>query len=293
MRVINFGSLNIDHVYSVERFVQSGETLASSDYQQFFGGKGLNQSIALARAGVQVMHAGSVGSDGHNLISTLADNGVDVSLVNEVDGASGHAVIQVDKTGENCIMLFGGANQRTQEQSIFHALDQAQKGDILLLQNEINHLPLIIESASDRKIPIVFNPAPMSDAVLNYPLDKVDYLIFNQTEGEALASQRGTDNILHRLRQEYHRCKLVLTLGSEGVIYQHGEQKIRVDAVPTQAVDTTAAGDTFIGYFLAALSSGGDIDRCLQVACKASSICIQTAGAANSIPYREQLGLIF
>jgi ribokinase len=133
----------------------------------------------------------------------------------------------------------------------------------------------------------------MSDAVLNYPLDKVDYLIFNQTEGEALASQRGTDNILHRLRQEHHRCKLVLTLGSEGVIYQHGEQKIRVDAVPTQAVDTTAAGDTFIGYFLAALSSGGDIDHCLQVACKASSICIQTAGAANSIPYREQLGLIF
>ena len=190
-------------------------------------------------------------------------------------------------------MLFGGANQRNQEQSISHALDQAQNGDILLLQNEINHLHLIIESASDRKIPIVFNPAPMSDAVLNYPLDKVDYLIFNQTEGEALASQRGTDNILHRLRQEYHRCKLVLTLGSEGVIYQHGEQKTRVDAVPTQAVDTTAAGDTFIGYFLAALSSGGDIDHCLQVACKASSICIQTAGAANSIPYREQLGLIF
>ena len=289
MRVINFGSLNIDHVYSVEHFVKPGETLASREYQQFVGGKGLNQSIALARAGARVSHAGSIGADGAMLRNVLIDDGVDVSFVFEVDKPSGHAIIQVDSSGENCILLHGGANQYNSPEMISSVFDGANAGDIVLLQNEINDLTAIINQATEKGLTVVFNPAPMSPDVLEYPLNNVDYLILNQTEAASLASEEKVPEVLQTLGEKYTNCKIILTLGAEGAIYQDRGQTICVDAFPTKPVDTTGAGDTFIGYFLAELSRGAGVERCLTVACEASSICIRRLGASNSIPHRREL----
>ena len=147
MKIINFGSINIDHVYGVEHFVRPGETLESESYSVFSGGKGANQSIALARAGAEVLHAGKVGADGGWLKTKLRDNGVDVSLVETVDLPTGHAVIQVNSEGENAIIIHGGANRTFSSADIDKVLESAEAGDYLLLQNEINAVEKVLEKA--------------------------------------------------------------------------------------------------------------------------------------------------
>ena len=173
MKVLNFGSLNIDHVYRVEHFMQPGATQSSLGYARFPGGKGLNQSIALACAGARVYHAGCIGADGEFLRGLLAEKGVDTRFVRTAAQPTGHAVIQVDRRGQNCILLFGGANQCVDEAQIDAVLDGFAANDILLLQNEINALGSIMDKAYDRGMRIVLNPSPMEDALLALPLHKV------------------------------------------------------------------------------------------------------------------------
>ena len=144
MAIINLGSLAIDHVYRVDHIAGAGETLAAQDYQVFPGGKGLNQSLAAARAGAVVRHAGLIGSDGELLRRTLADGGVDVSLLAERNGASGHALIQVDASGANSIVISGGTNRQFTHTDIDHVLEQIDRDDWLLLQNEINDLDYVL-----------------------------------------------------------------------------------------------------------------------------------------------------
>lgn len=287
MKIINFGSINIDHVYAVEHFVRPGETLESESYALFSGGKGANQSIALARAGAEVIHAGKVGADGGWLKTKLRDNGVDVSLVESVSAPTGHAVIQVNREGENAIIIHGGANRSVSETNIEKVLERAEKGDCLLLQNEINAVDKILAKAKD--LTVVFNPAPMSDDVKDYPLECVDIFIVNEVEGEALSGQREPGLILDAMLELYPKSRTVLTLGKAGVIYADGEQRINVPALQVEAVDTTGAGDTFIGYFLAELSRGSEIETCLQMGVKASALCVAQKGAADSIPTLEEV----
>jgi len=138
MRILNFGSLNIDHVYSVDHFVRPGETLGTAVYQVFPGGKGANQSTAAAYAGAQVAHAGKLGTDGAWYRDRLKECGVDVTFTEVVEGASGHAIIQVNKAGENAILLFGGANQQVTEADAERVIATFGHGDFLLMQNEIS-----------------------------------------------------------------------------------------------------------------------------------------------------------
>ena len=171
MKVLNFGSLNIDFVYRVRDFVRPGETISAASFARFPGGKGLNQSIALARAGARVLHAGAVGTDGGFLVDLLRENGVDCSLVAVIDDTpTGHAVIQVADSGENSIVLYPGANHRIADELIDRALALTAPGDILLLQNEISAMPEIMRRAAERNLRIFFNPAPMTGAVAAYPL---------------------------------------------------------------------------------------------------------------------------
>lgn len=277
MKVINFGSLNIDFVYRVHEFVRPGETLQALSFSRFAGGKGLNQSIALARAGAQTLHAGAVGRDGAFLLETLRENGVDCSaVVCDALESTGHAVIQVTDSGENAIVLFPGANHRITREAIGENLAAAEANDILLLQNEISAIPEIMHEAARRKMRIFFNPAPMSAAVAAYPLELVDTLIVNETEWEAL--------------KEHHipgKVNVLKTLGSRGAVYNDTCHVAahRVDKV----TDTTAAGDTFIGYFIAELLAGQDIRHAMETASAAAAWCIQRAGAAVSIPRRSDI----
>ncbi len=289
MKLLNFGSINIDHVYEVEHFVRPGETLRSRSYQLFSGGKGANQSIALSRAGVPVSHAGKIGKDGLWLKNKLQECGVDTELIKISNEPTGHAVIQVNSEGENAIIIHGGANENFTDEEIRATLEQGKDGDFLLLQNEINSLAKILKLGKDKGFRIVFNPAPMSEGVKDYPLECVDIFIINETEGEMLTGECDPEKIVLRMQALYPHSTTVLTLGKEGVIYKDKEAGIKMDALKVEAIDTTGAGDTFIGYFVAGLAQGENIETCLQMGIKASALCVGRQGAADSIPTREEV----
>lgn len=290
MRVLNFGSLNIDHVYSVQHVVRPGETIHCRQYRQFCGGKGLNQSIALALAGAETFHAGKIGPDGAFLKERLAAAGVHTEHVITIpDEVTGRAIIQVDEKGQNAIFLYGGANLRFLEEDVAQALSGFSSDDCLLVQNEVSRIPDMIHQAKERNMTVFFNPAPANAGVLAYPLHEVDYFIINEIEGAELTDKTGPDDIVGEMRRKFPQAAVILTLGENGVIYADSDQVIRMPAEKTTPVDTTAAGDTFVGYFIAGWSSRNPIDQCLSTACKASAICVTRPGAADSIPTRAEV----
>ena len=284
MKVINFGSINIDHVYQVEHFVQPGETLASRDYQRLLGGKGANQSIALAKAGASVQHVGLLNEADQSMKASLEQSGVDCSLINFTDTASGHAIIQVDSSGENSIILFAGANHQLSDEIIEQALSGCSAGDWVLLQNETNGIADIISKAKQRNLKVAFNPAPMTDSVKQLPLEKLDLLIVNETEAEALSGASNLTDIQKWCRAELPNTDTILTLGAKGAKLLSQNSEYQAQAFPVDAVDTTAAGDTFIGYFLWAYINDTTPEAALQNACAASAVAVTRAGAAQSIP---------
>lgn len=288
-RVTNLGSCCIDNVYQVPHFVQPGETLPCLGFDIFPGGKGLNQSIALARAGADVRHAGRVGRDGEWLKSLLIDAGVDTGLLQVTDAASGHAVIQIEPGGENAIVTYGGANRDMTADDFAQVIGSCEPGEILLLQNEINDLDAIMAAAKSRDISVVFNAAPMTDDVLALPLGAVSCFIVNELEGEALTGAAQPQQIVDELLARFPRAQVVLTLGKQGVLYGHGDTRIEQPGFAADAVDTTGAGDTFTGYFVAGLAAGDAVRDCLRLACRAAAVSVTRAGAASSIPLRDEL----
>lgn len=290
MKVLNFGSLNIDYVYTVDHMVTAGETLASSGMSVFCGGKGLNQSIALARAGAQVFHAGMIGPEGGSLLEALLASGVDTRFVRTIQEKSGHTIIQVDRAGQNCILLYGGANRKISEDFVDEVLEAFEAGDVILLQNEISCLDVIMDRAYQKQMTIVLNPSPYDGNLDRCDLHKVSLFLLNEIEGQQLTGEREPEAILSRVRQLYPQAEVVLTLGGDGSIYQDQQgRQYRQAIYPVKAVDTTAAGDTFTGYFLAAAVSGASAPERLETAAKAAAIAVSRKGAAASIPRREEV----
>ncbi|MFC1736766.1 ribokinase [Candidatus Hydrogenedentota bacterium] len=289
MKILNFGSLNIDHVYQVDHISAPGETIAANGYEIHGGGKGANQSLALAKGGAEVLHAGNLGKEGEWLRDNLAKAGVNVASVNIVEQPGGHAIIQVDSQGENSIVVFGGANKQITSDEIDKALACLVEGDFLLLQNEINAIAEIMEKASAIAVRICFNPAPMGAEVHDYPLHLVNIFIVNETEAADLSGQADPEDAAAELASKYPESEIVLTLGEKGVLYLHGGNRIEVPAQKVEAVDTTAAGDTFTGFFLAAYSSGMDVQASLERGCRAAAICVTRKGATPSIPLLSEI----
>jgi ribokinase len=289
MRILNFGSLNIDYVYAVDHFVTEGETISSYGMDKNTGGKGLNQSVAFAKAGAEISHAGCVGEDGGFLVSYLSKTGVDVTNVSIVDTPTGNAIIQVDKNGQNCILLFGGANRVVSEQQIDDVLSKYEKGDLLILQNEISCVDYLIKRASLLGIQVVLNPSPITDELLNYPLDQVDWFIMNEIEGMAITGREQPRDIADEMLRRFPDAKTVLTLGKDGAVYFDSDTYISVPAGKGKPIDTTAAGDTFTGYFFTGISKGKTPLEALEWATKASDITVTRTGAAESIPYAYEI----
>lgn len=289
MRILNFGSLNMDYVYSVEHFVCPGETISSTKLEIFCGGKGLNQSIALARAGVQVSHAGKIGKDGEILTNCLEKEGVDISLIRQSDCPSGHAIIQVDQTGQNCILLYGGANQTVEANEVDAVLSEFRKGDILLLQNEINCMEYIMKKAYEKGMRIALNPSPMNSKIKSYSLEYVTWFILNEIEGTEITGEKEPEAIAGKLLARYPAASVVLTLGKRGVMYKDSHVTFKHGIYNVPVVDTTAAGDTFTGYFLACVTEGLPVDEVLKKASIASSIAVSRMGASDSVPRRREV----
>lgn len=291
MRCLCFGSLNIDRVYTVDHMVRRGETLSSAALHVNCGGKGLNQSVALARAGLPVCHAGRVGPDGAMLTDCLTAAGVDVSCVmRDADTPSGHAIIQVDADGDNCILLYPGANRQITPADAERVLEGFGAGDLLMLQNEISSLDEIIEKAYRRGLRIALNPSPVDDALLHSAaLPLVDWLILNEIEGGQLTGETEPERICDALLHRFPETAVVLTLGKQGAVYADRYLRCWQAAYPVTPVDTTAAGDTFSGYFLAALLEGQTPQQALRLASRAAALTICTPGAAEAIPARTQV----
>lgn len=291
MKILNFGSLNIDIVYEVDHLVRPGETISSKNRRIFAGGKGLNQSIALARAGAFVVHAGAVGAeDGRFLTDILSANEVDTRWIKVLEGEpSGHAIIQVDQSAQNNIILYGGTNQLIEEEQITATLAHFESGDYLVLQNEISNLEKLIDLAHARGMKIILNPSPLDEKIQALDLKKIDYLILNEIEAGDITGETETEAVLLKFRTEYPELKVVLTLGSDGAVYQDQTQRLKQPAFPVEAVDTTAAGDTFTGYFIAAMSRDASIQEALRLASKAASISVTRKGAEASIPRQTEV----
>lgn len=292
MKILNFGSLNIDNVYQVDHFVRKGETISSKSLTLFSGGKGLNQSVALGRAGAKVWHAGSIGKDGLFLLETLRAAGVNVSCVRVLEeGKTGNAIIQNDAEGDNCILLYGGANQGITREQIDETLSHFSAEDFLVLQNEVNELPYLVQKAHEKGMRIVLNPSPMDEKVFEINLSFVDLFLLNELEAAELTRGTGTEpaKMLALLQRKFPSACFVLTLGPQGAYYADAKQTIWQEIYPAKVVDTTAAGDTFTGYFLAAILEGKSVKASLELAAKAAAIAVSRPGAAPSIPKLDEV----
>lgn len=293
MKILSFGSLNIDYVYSVPHFVKKGETLSAKELNVYTGGKGLNQSIALARAGVETYQAGAIGTDGMFLLEQLKEAGVKTDLVKILDDVrTGNAIIQNDDEGDNCIVLFGGANQAITKEQVDEVFKDFTNEDYLLIQNEINELSYIIEKAKEEGMKIILNPSPMNEKIMKLPLDQIDYFILNEIEAMQILEMDKPEEIDGKyiaslLHERFKDATIVLTLGSEGSVCISDDEYVEQSIYKVKAIDTTAAGDTYTGYFIAGILNGKTIKESMDIASKASAIAVTRQGAAPSIPVLE------
>jgi ribokinase len=282
--IFNFGSINVDHVYRVAEMPSPGETLAAGSYQKLLGGKGINQSIAIARAGQAPVHVGAVGSDDGWTMEQVKNFGIDTAHIAQSARPTGHAVIYVDDAGENQIVIFGGANQDLKPVQIEKALKTGTGGDHwVLVQNETNLLTDIVDQAKAAGFRIAYSAAPFVADTVAELIDKIDLLAVNEVEAEATARLLGV------AVSEIAVPELLITRGSKGVeFHSHGEV-YHQPAFQVDVADTTGAGDTFLGSFLAHHCQDIEIAQSLRYASAASALQVTRPGAAIAIPAREEV----
>lgn len=288
-KILNFGSINVDNVFQVEEFVRPGETVESKGLELLPGGKGLNQSVALSRAGAEVYHAGKVGSDGQWLLDLMNDAGVHTEFVAKTGSSTGKAIIQVNRAGQNCIIIHHGANGEITKDDIDSTLEHFAPGDLLLLQNEINNILYLIDKTFEHGMKIAWNPSPLSAEFRNYPLEKISMFLLNEIEGNGLTGETDPEWMAQALLERSPDAKVVLTLGKGGVLYRDAHQSCRHGIYRVPVVDTTGAGDTFTGFFLAGTLRGLPPEEALRIASVASSIEVSRKGAAVAVPTLEEV----
>lgn len=289
MRVLNYGSLNYDYVYEVDHFVNPGETMTSKSMTRFFGGKGLNQSIALKRAGADVYHAGMIGMDGKAFLDLLDENEIPTKYLRMVDDMNGHAIIQVSASGENCILLYEGANGKNTVEQMEQVLKEFEAGDFLLIQNEINGLEDLVKRSYEKEMKIILNPSPYNERLTEEILKRVSIFIMNEVEGAQITGKLKPEEILDEMKHKYPDAAVLLTLGSKGSMYQDAKGRIQCASHKVEVVDTTAAGDTYTGYFVASIQKGLSVEESMKFATKAAAIAVTRKGATPSIPSLQEV----
>ena len=289
MEIVNFGSMNLDYVYTVPDFVRPGETLAAESRAVYCGGKGLNQSVAAARAGAAVRHAGLLGQGGEELRAVLSRSGADTALLADCPLPQGHTVIQVSRTGENCILLYRGSNGAVTAEYIRRTLDQLPAPAYVLTQNETAGLAELLALASAQGHRVCLNASPVDEALLQADLSGLAWLLINRLEGTQLTGAEDPQAILDALEARYPAMGVVLTLGKGGAWCRIGGRQLFQPSFPAQAVDTTGAGDTFTGYFLAMLAREKPLEEALSMAAMAAAIAVTRPGAEPSIPQEAEV----
>ena len=281
MTIWNLGSINIDHVYSVPHLPAPGETLAATGYAVGLGGKGANQSIAAALAGARVHHIGAVGEGADWALSRMRAAGIDTAGVRQVDTPTGHAIIAVDPGAENMIMLFPGANLAPDADHIDAALTMAAPGDLLLLQNETSAQPDAARLAKERGLRVIYSAAPFQPEAVAQVLPYVDLLVMNEVEAAQLRAALGDD---------VPPVERIVTMGAQGARWEGpGDACILVPAFPVRPVDTTGAGDCFIGNLAAGMDAGLPRAEAMRRAAAAAALQVTRPGAAEAMPTRAEV----
>lgn len=284
--IYNLGSINADYIYQVPHLPVPGETLAATALTRELGGKGANQSVAASRAGAQVIHVGAVGPDGAWAISELEGHGVDCTHVTMLDSTTGHAIINVDTSGENAIVIFPGANQEQSLTDVESAFLVAGQGDFLLLQNETNLQADVAKLARSKDMTVVYSAAPFSPDSVRAVLPYVDILVMNSVEFSQLTEVLG-DTI-----SDLPAMVQIVTKGSAGVDWIENETTRHVPAPQVKPVDTTGAGDCFAGYVVAGLAEGMSPEEALRLGTSAAALQIQRRGTAGAIPIRSDVNAL-
>lgn len=270
----------------MEDFVKAGQTVSAAGMTKFLGGKGFNQSIAIAKSGVPIYHAGCIEHDGEHLRQALRAHSVDTDFVNTVETPTGHAIIQVNNRGENCIIIYPGANFCVTEEFADRVLSHFDCGDILLLQNEINNLEYIVSDGCRKGMKIVLNPSPLNDTLKTIDFNKLYAIVLNEVECLDLTEKSIPQDICGCFKEHYHQFKVVLTLGQKGCIYFDCATgaEYACPAFQIAVKDTTAAGDTSMGYYIHGLYHGLCTEETLRLASAASALAVSAEGSSASIP---------
>lgn len=287
MTIFNLGSINADHIYGVEHLPSPGETLTADSFVTGLGGKGINQSVAASLAGSQVVHIGAVGPDGDWAIDRIAGYGVDTGYISRIETPTGHAIVNVDQSGENAIVIFSGANNCQNIDQVGEALKSAKAGDILLLQNETDLQAEAAQIANDLGMKVIYSAAPFSVEAVKKVLENTTILMMNKVESEQLCAGLETDLM------DLPVCDIVVTKGSNGADWLCPKTGAthNVASFSVTAVDTTAAGDTFAGYFAAGLDQGFAIEKAMALGSAAAAIKVTRQGTADAIPRRAEVDL--
>lgn len=298
-KVVVLGSLNVDRILQMDRVPEPGETLALNNQDMAGGGKGANQAIAAARSGAQTSFIGRVGADenGKFMLQQLVNSGVTTDLVAvDEDAGTGQAFVMVEKSGENRILIYGGANAQLSAADVKKAQAQIAAADLMVSQLEtpVETTQFAFQMAKELGVKTILNPAP---AVAKLPaelLKNTDVITPNETEVEILTGIAVTDEAaMLKAAQRLHDlgvATVIITLGSKGVFYDDGAQHGIVPAFKVQAVDTTAAGDTFLGALSSELNPDlSNLKTAIEYGNKASSLAVQKMGAQPSIPTRKDI----
>lgn len=280
MAVYNLGSINVDHVYQVARLPEPGETISASALMTNLGGKGANQSIAAARAGAHVRHIGAVGPDGEWAINRLKSAGIDTDYIAKIEAPTGHAIINVDAAAENAIVIFPGANAAQDSANLKAGLADAGEGDLLLLQNETSHSVTAAKLGAAKGLRVIYSAAPFDPDSTSEILPHVSVLVLNELECRQLGTALG------KPIQDFGADHVVVTKGAAGAEWHDiaAGKIIQTASFPVTPVDTTGAGDTFLGYLAAGIDQGLEIADSMRRAAAAAAIKVTRKGAAQAIP---------
>ena len=294
-RALVIGSLNMDTTVKVEELPKLGETIFGDDFYESCGGKGANQAVAISKLGMETEMIGMVGKDsqGEKLIQNLNKYGIKSENIIKSNDLTGRAIITVDKKGDNNIIVIPGSNFKITKEYIQEKQDVIASSDVVILQNEIpfETVEFSLLKAKELGKITIFNPAParqLSEKIFK----NTDYLILNETEMEEIFGIGINDKVyigtIFHKKKECGIRNIILTLGDNGsVLFSEDDNIKKYDAYEVKAVDTTAAGDSFIGAFTMKICETGDADKAIKYATAVSAIVVTRQGAQDSIPARE------
>lgn len=283
MTIFNFGSIVIDNFYKTPRIPIPGESVRAENFKKGLGGKGANQSIAAKKAGSDVFHIGAVGPDGNRELELMKKHGIDVDHVNYSNLNTGHANITIDPSGENAITFYAGANDTQTLERIKKGFENAKPKDICLLQNEVNLVLEAAKIAKSHKMKVIYSAAPFDLSHVRKVLSFIDLVVVNETEYALL---------LRAFGKRFNK-PLLITNGAKGSCYLSNDDNFRVKSPTVQPVDTTGAGDTYLGYFASSLDQKKSVHDAMEIASFAAALQVTRYGTSEAIPSLSEVKMFW